>query len=127
VGDERKIIPSVMENMRNLRQCGGGGLTPCEDYCMCKLQQFTADSDTNGQGTPDLTECVGGADPGNLYGYCYVDDTVPGYSPALLESCDPTQRRILRFLGNNLPAKDGLAFIACIGEAASKSPATPMP
>lgn len=112
-GEERKIIPSVMENMRNLRQCGGAGLTRCEDYCMCKLQQFTGDQ---------LEECVSApADPGNLYGYCYVDPTVPGVNEDLLNSCDPTQRRILRFLGNNVPSKDGLAFIACIGEAASRA------
>jgi hypothetical protein len=129
VGDEAKIIPSVMENMESLRQCGGGALTPCSEFCMCKLQQFTIDTDTNGQGTPDLMECVNaGTDPGNLYGYCYVDPTVdvngdgtPDANPVLLDSCDPTQKRILRFLGNNVPSKDGLAFIACIGEAASKA------
>jgi hypothetical protein len=53
-----------------------------------------------------------------------VDETVPNVNPALLESCDPTQKRILRFMGNNVPSKDGLAFIACIGEAARA--ATPM-
>jgi hypothetical protein len=111
VGDEAKVIDSVKENMRNLGQCGGGALPSCDSYCMCKLQQFTG---------PQLDTCISlPTDPGNRqYGYCYVDETVPGVNLDLLATCDPTQRRILRFMGNNVPSKDGLAFIACIGEAA---------
>jgi hypothetical protein len=125
VGDEEKIVGSVQENMSNLSQCGDTpGLPRCDDFCMCKLEQFTGN---------DLLQCVEtqlGSDPGGLYGYCYVDPTVdvdgdgdPDAHPSLLESCDPTQKRILRFMGSNVPAKDGLAFIACIGEAARATPA----
>jgi hypothetical protein len=114
VGDEAKVIDSVKENMRNLSQCGAPGIASCEDYCMCKLQQFTG---------PDLSDCVSlPQDPGDQYGYCYVDATVPGVNLDLLASCDPTQKRLLRFMGNNVPSKDGLAFIACIGEAARAEP-----
>jgi hypothetical protein len=124
VGEEAKVISSVKENMSNLSQCGPPPIpTSCDDFCMCKLQQFTGN---------DLVQCVEtqlGADPGGLYGYCYVDPTVnvdndpePDAHPSLLESCDPTQKRILRFMGANVPAKDGLAFIACIGEAARATP-----
>jgi hypothetical protein len=113
-GDEGKVIDSVKENMRNLQQCGGGALASCEDFCMCKLQQFTGD---------ELADCVSvPTDPGDQFGYCYVDETVPGVNRDLLANCDPTQKRILRFMGNNVPSKDGLAFIACIGEAAQPAP-----
>ena len=44
---------------------------------------------------------------------------VMGAEAPLVKDCKSSDRRILRFLGQNLPAKDGLAFIACIGGAAS--------
>jgi hypothetical protein len=116
VGEEAKVINSVKENMRNLRQCGGA-LPSCDNFCMCKLQQFTDNQ---------LDTCVTAAtDEGAQYGYCYLDEATPGVNPALLASCDPTQKRILRFMGNNVPSKDGLAFIACIGEAARAAPVMP--
>ncbi len=116
-GEEAKIIPAVKEDLFNHGQCGGSGQVSCSDFCFCKIRQFT---------DADLSTCVSVAqDPGNLFGYCYVDPTVPNYNKDLLASCDPTQQRILRFLGGNLPAKDGLAFIACIGEAASATQVAP--
>ena len=82
--------------------------------------------DANNNTISDLTECkTAGADPGNLYGYCYVDPdaetdpTIIMGAEALVKDCKSSDRRILRFLGQNLPAKDGLAFIACVGAAAS--------
>ena len=39
---------------------------------------------------------------------------------ALVKDCSATQRRLLRFIGENVPSKDGLAFIACIGSAATE-------
>jgi len=117
-GEKTKIIPAVQEHLFNNAFCGGTDQRSCSEYCMCELEQFTG---------AELDTCVQSAmDPGGLFGYCYVDANVPGYNPALLANCADTEQRILRFMGNNVPAKDGLAFIACIGEAASSDPVMPV-
>jgi len=118
-GEKTKIIPAVQEHLSNNAFCGGDGQRGCDEYCMCELEQFTG---------PELQTCISTAmDPGGLFGYCYVDANVPGYNPELLANCAPTEQRILRFMGANVPAKDGLAFIACIGEAASSDIPVTMP
>jgi hypothetical protein len=119
-GERLKIIPAAREFLRNEGVCGGSA-TPCENYCFCELTQFTGDT---------LRACQTGNEMASDAGYCYVDpeatrkatpdDTalIDG-EEALVKDCSATQRRVLRFLGDNVPAKDGLAFIACIGAAAT--------
>jgi hypothetical protein len=118
-GERLKIIPSARENLRNSGQCGGAGLS-CDNYCFCELEQFTGD---------ELRACQTGNESQDQAGYCYVDpDAARKATPDdtaliageenLVKDCSSTQKRILRFIGDNLPAKDGLAFIACIGSAA---------
>jgi hypothetical protein len=129
-GESAKVIPAAQQFLYDEGQCGTGtGSVPCDKECFCALDQFT------GQ---DLLTCETMSDPGNLYGYCYVDPAaateaatqtssdggatitaaeqslITGES-TLVKDCLPTQKRILRFLGTGVPAKDGLAFIACIG------------
>lgn len=128
-GDTGKAIESAAkEYLKNVGYCVGAA---CDQYCFCRINQFTDQDpdgntvDANKAGGPDLTECkTTPQDPGNLYGYCYVD---PANEPdadlaqkeqALVQDCKSSEKRILRFLGENLPAKDGLAFIACVGGAA---------
>jgi hypothetical protein len=123
-----KIQQAALSYLSANGVCGGSGNTPCADECFCLLNQFT--------GT-DLVACETG-NATNGAGYCYVDpaaatdaatqaDSDQGASITaaeqtiidgennLVKSCLPTQRRILNFVGDNIPAKDGLAFIACIG------------
>jgi hypothetical protein len=112
-GERAKVVGAAKEYLRQNGICGGAGEIPCENECFCELNQFT--------GT-DLRACQTGGTT-NTAGYCYVDPAAvdPG-DTALLEGennlvkgCQPTARRILNFVGDNIPAKDGLAFIACIG------------
>jgi hypothetical protein len=127
VGDRKKVEPAVREYLRNQGQCGLQGLPNCDQFCLCEIEQFTGD---------DLTTCrTQLAPPESMYGYCYIDPAASeasGEDPAivlgerdLVESCPPTQKRVLRFLGDNLPARDGLAFIACIGAAVTDTTVTP--
>ena len=124
-----KIEDAAKEYLRNTGFCSGAG---CDSFCYCELNQFTDDQDAApANGVGDLQECKTLAnDPGDyLFGYCYVDPAAAeaaGEDPAVVEGekqlvkdCKSSEKRILRFMGEGLPAKDGLAFIACIGAAAS--------
>ncbi|HWP04901.1 MAG TPA: hypothetical protein VNN72_04130 [Polyangiaceae bacterium] len=124
-GERAKIVPAAKEYLKNTGYCEGGA---CNDYCFCELNQFTNMQDVNGNGG-DLDECkTAGTDPA-LFGYCYVDPAAEEAAGApqniidgensLVKDCKSSEKRILRFLGEGVPAKDGLAFIACIGAAAA--------
>jgi len=125
---DHKIENAAKEYLRNTGYCAG---SQCDQFCYCELNQFTDAQDQTNNGVGDLQECKTLAnDPGDyLYGYCYVDPaaaTAAGEDPgvimgeeALVKDCKPSEKRILRFMGEGIPAKDGIAFIACIGAAAS--------
>jgi hypothetical protein len=70
-----------------------------------------------------------------LNGFCYVDPAAAeevsaedGITPeeqswidgqaALVADCSSTERRMLRFVGDDLPAEGAHAFIACLGATA---------
>jgi hypothetical protein len=118
VTDPTNVVPSVQEYLHNIGACGAQGQPACSDYCYCELQQFT--------GAPLLT-CEGSAtDPGTQYGFCYVDpiidsngDGTPDANPALLADCGAAEKRILRFLGPDVPASDALLLLACEGATAA--------
>ncbi|HTQ07302.1 MAG TPA: hypothetical protein VMI54_25775 [Polyangiaceae bacterium] len=121
-GERAKVVDAAEQFLENEGVCGGSATNaiPCDKECYCELDQFTGD---------DLRTCETMADPGNLYGYCYVDpqaaqatgdQTLIQGETNLVKDCAPTQKRILRFMGNGVPAKDGLAFIACIGATAGE-------
>jgi hypothetical protein len=125
-GERLKIIPAAREHLRNEGHCAGSA---CSNYCFCELNQFTGN---------ELSACQTGNEEANAAGYCYVDpaaaqaaaeadgqvtpaeQTLIDGQDALVKDCSPTQRRLLRFIGENVPSKDGLAFIACIGAAANE-------
>jgi hypothetical protein len=116
-GTRAKVVGAALQYLQSNGICGGKNEIPCNDECFCELDQFTGD---------DLRVCQTMSDPGSMYGYCYVDPAAAAQaSPndmqliqgeeTLVKDCLPTQKRILRFMGEGVPAKDGLAFIACIG------------
>jgi hypothetical protein len=117
-GEKAQVIPAAQQYLASSGVCGtGDGAIPCDKECFCELNQFTG---------PDLLTCETMSDPGTLYGYCYVDPAAAALTgdqslvdgeTALVQDCLPTQKRILRFMGEGLPSEDGLAFIACIGAA----------
>jgi hypothetical protein len=117
VRDATNVVRAVEEYLRNVGECGAQGQPVCSDYCYCELQQLTGDG---------LLLCEGSLDdPGTAFGFCYVDlaidsngDGKPDANPALLAECKDTEKRMLRFLGADVPASDALAFIACEGATA---------
>jgi hypothetical protein len=112
-GERAKVVDAAQEYLRQNGICGGHDQIPCDKECFCELNQFTGD---------DLRACQTGKATNNA-GYCYVDPAAADPSDqalidgenTLVKGCISTQKRILNFVGDNIPAKDGLAFIACIG------------
>jgi len=108
------IKPAVYKELSENGNCGNKeGQTRCEDFCLCEIQQFSAD---------DLHTCQTAATPpgGITPGYCYVDPSQANPADkagedAIVASCPSTQKRLLRFVGDNTPAKGAIAMIACLG------------
>ena len=88
--------------------CDGSTGIACSDYCSCEIEEFSND---------DLVVCRDQpVDPGVLHGFCYVDPDNGYGNPELVSGCAPAQRRLLRFMGDALPASDAQAFIVCTDE-----------
>jgi hypothetical protein len=122
-GTRADVIGAAAQYLHDEGICGGTGPSsmPCDKECYCELDQFTGN---------DLRTCETMPDTGGLYGYCYVDPAAAAAADPsdtaliqgeqeLVKDCQSTQKRILRFMGDGVPAKDGLAFIACIGATSS--------
>jgi hypothetical protein len=109
-----EIRPAVVENLAQTGQCGSGGAS-CSDLCLCEILQLTGQQ---------LNECQNlSVPPNNLYGYCYIDEAAGIGNAALLANCPPTQKRLLNFVGDNVPQPGAVAFIACIGASLGQAEA----
>jgi hypothetical protein len=76
--------------------------------CFCELKQTTGD---------DLKHCQEDVTaPASLYGWCYVDGTIGLGNPELVATCPDTEKRLIRFVGNQVPAIGATLFITCSGE-----------
>jgi hypothetical protein len=121
---------AVLESMKSSKLCDNSTSNPCSSMCLCKLEQETGDSLTTCQNADEGT--VDGLDPG----YCYVDPELlatdgvthlAGSNKALVDYCPETQRRILRFAGNNplanpsiaVPLAGAMVYTACQGSSLS--------
>ena len=108
------IRPAVFKELSDNDTCGNkAGQTPCEQFCLCEIQQYSGNDLHTCQTAPQT--------PGNITpGYCYVDpSTAMGADQqaqeTIVASCPATQKRLLRFAGDNTPAKGAIAMIACLG------------
>jgi hypothetical protein len=105
---------AVYDQLRDGGYCGDAdGAIDCLSYCLCEIQQFTGD---------ELNRCqTSGSTPTDIFGYCYVDPTTTtdmnrqDQLEAVVASCPPSQKRLLRFTGDGVPAKGSIAMIACLG------------
>ncbi|HEY8943860.1 MAG TPA: hypothetical protein VIM73_06355 [Polyangiaceae bacterium] len=122
------VRDAVETQLRKSGRCGspGSGKPACESFCLCKIQQHRDDALRRCQTEP--------ATPANIHGYCYVDPAEAQNADAkaaastLVENCPNTQRRLLRFTGEDVPAKGAVAFIACLGGNVQEvQPATETP
>ena len=138
-GPTPKVVAAVQAQMKLSGICDQPGQAlKCSDMCLCLLPQESLDN--NKLNDPvygnDLAVCQN-ADDGTANsldpGYCYVDPNLKdpsgqplaGNNPKLVDRCPDTQKRILRFVGNQPTANGGTAvpltgatvFSACQGSS----------
>ena len=97
---------AVEEQLEAREVCGGDTGRKCSDYCLCQLDQLEDEK---------LTACQNGDENPNAYGYCYVDPKQGIGNRDLVKECSDTNERVLRFVGDGLPANGSMTFIACVG------------
>jgi hypothetical protein len=110
---QQKLERAVREQMLKVKICGPEsiGQVPCESLNLCEVAQLRDEQQ-------QLCQTVKKEElPTDLYGYCYVDATVepPIGEPDLVQDCDASARRMLRFVGQDLMAPDAITFVACAG------------
>jgi hypothetical protein len=86
----------------------------CRRACMCEVEQLTL--------APALEACRNEENPAGIEGWCYVadDDEQRIGNPALVAECRPTERRLLRLVGEG--QKDALTVISCSGRSFARTP-----
>jgi hypothetical protein len=85
--------------------CGGATGVACSDYCLCEIAQLSGD---------EVTVCQNFvADPGTIYGFCYVDPDNGLGTPELVADCPETERQLIRFVGPDVPAPGATTFLVC--------------
>lgn len=119
VASSNPMNAAVIDSMRRSKLCDTSSTPKCGEMCLCELRQKEGG---------ELETCQT-ADEGTVTnlqaGYCYVDPDNGIGNPALVENCPSTQRRILRFVGNNptsttgtaVPLPGALVYTACQGSA----------
>jgi hypothetical protein len=97
---------ALREYLRGLGTCGQGSTLPCEAYCLCAIPQLSgAALDACQAG-----ESVAGATPG----FCYIDPAQGFGSENAVAACPDSQKRLLRFTGDDVPAKESMTFVDCV-------------
>ena len=108
--DDQQLASAVRDYLREAGSCSAG-MSSCEDYRFCRLRALEgADRDRCQNDASEIEDALG---------YCYVADTVDQQigNPKLVEACGESQKRLLRFVGRNVPATGSTVFIACAGDA----------
>ncbi len=118
---EDELKTAVYSQLQNAGFCNIGSGPRCEDYCLCKIQQFSGEELARCQSEPTA--------PADIYGYCYVDPEgstgmAKMQKETIVASCPASQKRLLRFTGENVPAKGSVAMIACLGSTSSDAMTT---
>ena len=100
----------VLEQLAERGQCGTSDTPSCaaSSFCLCELAQA--------EGTA-LDQCLNSEAGSNTPGYCYVNPygASPQGNKALVQSCDPASRQLIRFVGPDTPRPGATTFIACLG------------
>ncbi|MEO8182696.1 MAG: hypothetical protein ABI895_28005, partial [Deltaproteobacteria bacterium] len=78
--------------------------------CLCEVDQIVAE--------PALRACRNDETPTGAEGWCYIADSDQQHigNPALVSECRPTERRLLRLVGEG-NQKGALTVISCSGRS----------
>jgi hypothetical protein len=98
-----ELAEIVPEKLEEFAWCGGNTPVSCADFCTCEVTQLSGDA---------LFTCRNWeTDPGNLFGFCYIDET--NAIPELLSECQPGEKRNIRYLGTQRPTGSSVAALFC--------------
>lgn len=111
--DDLKVAAYTQLNRSNYCGVESDPNSPaCTSFCLCSIQQHTGNN---------LNRCqTETTTPTDIAGYCYVDPSTTTGDAAdkqnqIVAGCPDSQKRLLRFTGDNVPAKGSVAMIACLG------------
>ncbi len=110
---DAKLPSAVLAQLAATDQCGGSTGIDCHDFCFCKLAALTGSAQR---------ACQSGSEDPNLYGYCYVDPELGIGSASLVSGCQPSERRMLRYMGEGVPANGAVLYTACLGATFESAP-----
>ena len=102
---------------RELESSGWCQGAECEQAVVCELEEHALGADRD--------RCLTGArgtEREMAAGYCYVDPDRGFGDPSLVAGCSVTERRLLRFVGEETPAAGSTTLIACTGNVVSQVP-----
>ena len=128
-----QVVEAIRKELKESKSCGADDLN-CTQFTICQVQPLR---------DAPLQQCLFDEDATNSAiepGYCYIDpgkglagtgaqgagcdpDHPENCTNPLVESCPATERRLLRFIGNNAeptPAPSSTTFVACVGSAVSQ-------
>ena len=97
-GDDA-LRTALLDKLALAGACGAGSGITCADWNLCRLAQLV---------TP---ECQTSPTP-TTPGFCYIDDP----NNPLLADCPASEKRMLRFVGDNVPAKGAVVMLSCAGQ-----------
>jgi hypothetical protein len=109
--------PSTLLDQSVRRQLASGAGKPCGSddpecgkACLCEVDQIVAE--------PALRACRNDEIPAGAEGWCYIADSDQQHigNPALVSECRPTERRLLRLVGEGTQ-KGALTLISCSGRS----------
>ena len=101
------------ELARQLGQPCGSDDPACNEACLCEVLQVQA---ANPDPAEALRACREDENPSGVEGWCYIANSERQQigRPELVAECPPTQRQILRFVGQGLQ-NGTTTFVACTG------------
>lgn len=111
--DDAKLPSAVRSQMASDSKCGPNTGLDCSELCMCKLASLEDDS---------LAACRAGSESPDIYGYCYIEPAKQLGSESLVAHCPEAEQRMLRYMGDGVPANGSVLFTACVGAAFSLEP-----
>jgi hypothetical protein len=100
IATDDALRTAVLDRLASAGSCGGASGIPCTSFGLCRLAQLV---------TP---ECQTSPTP-TTPGFCYINDP----NNALLADCPDFEKRILRFVGDNVPAKGAIVMLACTAQS----------
>ena len=88
----------------------------CQRACLCEVLQVQDAANPDPERA--LLECQEDPDAKNAEGWCYIANTEAQQvgNPELVSQCPPTQRQVLRFVGQGL-GRNTTTFVACRGSS----------